>query len=121
MFGTQLFESVLSLISKYVQPSNLRPGGGDVEECGGEGVEGGVGGVEVHTDGGLALGQEVRELRTEPVHLGLTTRQKLDESRREGRTCIYVTTLHSDGIHVCNVRGLLQGFLFGFSHVKVSR
>ena len=71
-----------------------------MEECGGEGVEGGVGGVEVHTDGGLALGQEVRELRTEPVHLGLTTRQQLDESRRKNDMYLKVIDvykcLHSD-------------------------
>lgn len=79
MFGTQFLESVLTLVSKYVQPSNIRPRSGDVEECGGEGVEGGEGGAEVHTDGGLALGQEIRELRTEPVHLGFTTRQQLYE------------------------------------------
>ena len=69
VFVTESLRCVLSVSGEYVQSGHLRPGGGDLTEAGGEGVEGGERGAEIGADGRLDLGQEVRELGTQPVHL----------------------------------------------------
>ena len=69
VLALESLESVLSFSSEYVQPRDMGPGRCDLLEGGGEGVEGGEGGAKISTDGSLTLGQEIWELRTQPVHL----------------------------------------------------